>query len=65
MAPRRIDIVTEIDGIRFDEAYPNRSQVEVDGIAVPVISREDLRTNKRAAGRPQDLADVSWLESSS
>lgn len=62
IAPRRIDIVTQIDGITFDSAYPNRSYVNVDGVDVPVISRADLVINKRAAGRPQDLADAAWLE---
>ena len=65
IAPRRIDVVTEIDGLEFEKAYPNRLYVEVDGVRVPVISRSDLLTNKRAAGRPQDLADASWLDSES
>jgi hypothetical protein len=63
VAPRRIDIVTEIDGVAFDEAYPNRLIAEVDGVRVPLISRQDLLKNKKAAGRPQDLADAAWLES--
>jgi hypothetical protein len=65
IAPRRIDVVTDIDGIVFEYAFPNRVTVEVDGIEVPVISRQDLLTNKKAARRPQDLADVAWLESNS
>jgi hypothetical protein len=62
IAPRRIDITTTIDGVTFDEAWPNRKQVEIEGLSIGVLSREHLLRNKRAAGRPKDLADVSWLE---
>jgi hypothetical protein len=65
VAPRRIDIITEIDGVQFDTAYTNRINVEVEGIAVPVIGRADLLTNKKATGRAQDLIDAGWLESQS
>ena len=63
VAPRRIDILTSIDGIDFDHAWPNRVSVELEGVTVPVISRADLITNKRASGRPKDRADLAWLES--
>jgi hypothetical protein len=62
IAPRRIDILTSISGVRFDEAWPRRKTVELDGLHIAVIGREDLLANKRAAGRPQDLADVQRLE---
>lgn len=62
VAPNRIDILTLIDGISFDEAWENRIEIEVDGIKVPIISREDLIKNKLAVGRPQDLADVERLK---
>jgi hypothetical protein len=62
VAPRRIDIMTEIAPVTFDTAYANRVTVDLEGIAVPVIGRADLLTNKRATGRPQDLLDAKWLE---
>lgn len=62
IAPNRIDIQTSIDGVEFADAWKERNVVEIEGISVPVISREHLIVNKRAAGRPQDLADVAWLE---
>src|ERR1051326_3145304 len=62
VAPRRIDIVTEIAGIRFEQAYPNKIFANVEGISVPVIGRTDLVATKKAAARPQDLVDVKWLE---
>lgn len=61
-SPRRIDIVTRIDGISFDVAHAHRKTIAVEGMQVPVISLDDLIINKRASGRIQDLADVERLE---
>jgi hypothetical protein len=63
VAPRRIDILTSIDGVGFDEAWPHRMVIEVEGQTLPVISRAHLIRNKKAAARPQDLADVARLDS--
>jgi hypothetical protein len=61
--PRRIDVLTQIEGITFAEAWPNRIEAEFgDGVRCPVIGLADIITNKRAAARPQDLADVAVLE---
>ena len=60
--PRSIDIVTSITGVEFDEAWPDRKEVEIEGLKIPVIGRSHLLKNKKALGRPQDLADVAWLE---
>jgi hypothetical protein len=60
--PRRIDIITEIEGMQFHNAYPNKIFANLEGISVPVISRSDLLANKRASGRPQDLVDATWWE---
>lgn len=62
VVPCRIDILTAIDGVGFDEAWKARKTFEVEGMEVPVIGREHLIRNKRAAGRPQDLTDAGWLE---
>jgi hypothetical protein len=61
-APQRIDFMTTLEGVAFDFAWPRRLDIQLDGIRIPVLSRDDLATNKRAVGRPQDLADASWLE---
>jgi predicted nucleotidyltransferase len=61
VGPRQIDILTRIDGVTFQGAYARRSTIRIEGIDVPVISREDLIANKRASGRAQDLADVERL----
>lgn len=61
--PVRIDIMQEIEGVRFDDAWPRRMTMKpVDGLVVNYISREDLLTNKRALGRPRDLLDVEDIE---
>ncbi len=61
-APDRIDILQRIDGITFEEAWPNRIEGLIDGeVPASVISREDLIRNKLASGREQDLLDVKVL----
>ena len=62
VAPGRVDVITSIESVSFDEAWPNRIVVVLDGISVPVLGRDELLRNKRAVGRPQDQADVSRLE---
>jgi predicted nucleotidyltransferase len=62
-SPRRIDIITNISGVKFEQAYANRKAILIEGIEVPVISLQDLIANKRASGRKQDLADIEKLES--
>ncbi len=60
--PFRIDFLTSIDGVTFDEAWANRRDATFDGVPIMAIGRDDLLRNKRASGRPKDLADVAWLE---
>jgi hypothetical protein len=62
VAPRRIDILTSVDGLEFEEALANSPLIEIDGIPVHVISISDLIKNKRATGRIKDLADAQALE---
>jgi hypothetical protein len=62
--PVRIDVMTEITGVPFRTAWKNRVRLQLDAQhELFVIGRADLITAKRAAGRPQDLADVAMLES--
>lgn len=60
--PMRIEVLTEIDGVAFDDCHAARVDAEIDGQTVPLISREHLLRNKRAAGRHKDLDDVENLE---
>lgn len=62
VAPVRIDILTRIDGVEFDDAWADKVAVQVGGVPAHVLSRTNLIKNKRASGRLQDLADVERLE---
>ena len=62
MVPCRIDILTSISGVAFDAAWERRMPLRIEGLSVACIGRADLLANKRAAGRPKDLADVATLE---
>jgi len=63
--PARIDILQQIDGVTFDEAWENRIEGLIDGqIKAGVISRADLIKNKLATGREQDVLDVKILRAS-
>lgn len=60
--PNRIDLLTSISGVEFDEAWAAREEADLDGLAVHFLGRKALIDNKRACGRAQDLADVERLE---
>ena len=59
--PYRIDLLTRIEGVDFDDAWTRHIDLVLDGVVVPCIGRDDLIANKRAVGRPQDVADVQRL----
>mgnify|MGYP003390196866 CR=1 FL=1 len=61
--PRRIDLLTSIEAVTFEEAWPRRKSIVVDEIPISVIGRDDLLRNKKNTGRTKDLADAEWLES--
>jgi len=62
--PNRVDLLTGIFGVTFDEAWSTRVKGDLGGVEVPMIGRAALIKNKRATGRPMDLADADWIESS-
>lgn len=62
--PNRIDLLTSISGVAFEEAWEQRVAAELDGIPVHFVSKEALIKNKRAAARSKDLADVDALVAS-
>ncbi|HNT27351.1 MAG TPA: hypothetical protein PKH10_04140 [bacterium] len=59
--PIRIEVITSASGVDFAECYSRRLVVEMDGIPVSLIELTDLKRNKKAAGRPKDLADLAQL----
>lgn len=60
--PWRIDILTSIDGVSFEQAWKSRVKADFVVAPLPVIGRDMLIKNKRAAGRAKDIADVALLE---
>lgn len=65
IAPRRIDIITRIDGVDFTQAYTNKVIIDVEGLGIPFISKDDLIKNKQSTGRAKDLLDADFLLESS
>ncbi len=61
VAPNRIDLLTFLSGVEFQEAWATRVQGEIAGLSVPIISKELLKKNKTASGRSQDIADLEYL----
>lgn len=62
VAPRRIDIITAVSGLQFEETYRGSTTVKIEGIEVRIPSIDDLIRNKKASGRTKDLADAEALE---
>jgi hypothetical protein len=60
--PERIDILTTASGLEFGECYEKRVKITLDGVDVNLIDLENLKKNKKATGRLQDLADLGNLE---
>jgi hypothetical protein len=62
VAPRRIDIITAVDGLTFDDAFAHSIVVAIEGLDIHIPSVTDLIINKRASGRTKDRADAEMLE---
>ncbi len=62
LPPNRIDILTVISGVSFEEAWKGSVSFEIRKLRVPVIGRDEFIKNKKAAGRPKDLLDVDLVE---
>ena len=60
--PLRVEFLTSIDGVEFGKCYKNKETVKIDDIEINFISLKDLKKNKKASGRHQDLADIENLE---
>jgi hypothetical protein len=62
IAPLKIEVLTKISGVSFDEALRDSKTFELEGHAIPYIGKTALIANKKSAGRLKDLADVEELE---
>jgi predicted nucleotidyltransferase len=60
--PFRIEILTTISGVNFEDCYRERTVDKIDGIEVALISLKHLKANKKASGRLKDLNDLEHLE---
>ena len=60
--PNRIDLLTSLSGVEFSECYPSHVIAKIDGVSASFIDLENLKKNKKATGRHQDLADIENLE---
>lgn len=61
LPPVRLEILTSIDGVKFQDCYPRRRTADIDGVEVEIIGLNDLKVNKKASGRHQDLDDLEHL----
>lgn len=59
--PLRIDLLTQIDGVTFDECFKNKKEVEIEGLVVNFIGYQDLLKNKKESGRLRDIDDINNL----
>ena len=59
--PTQIELMTQIDGVSFDACFNRKKELALGELTIPYLSLHDLRQNKRASGRPQDLADLDNL----
>jgi hypothetical protein len=60
--PNRIDLINSPDGVEFAECFDSKVEVEIDNVKIFIIDLENLKRNKKASGRLQDLADLEKLE---
>ncbi len=62
VAPFRIDIISSISGVEFEDAWAAKNEADYDGYKVNVLGLQQLLADKQAAGRPKDLADAAWIK---
>ena len=60
--PNRIDLLTGVSGLSFDECYPHKISFEIDGLEIDFIDIDNLKKNKKASGRHKDLNDLENLK---
>lgn len=60
--PERIDFLSKVQGLNFDEAFERRSSLQIKNLAIPVLNLDDLIISKLLANRLQDRADVEELQ---
>ncbi len=61
IVPSRIGVITQIDGVEFEDAWKEHKTVEIEGVQIPVIGKNQLLINKQSTGRLKDRNDALWL----
>jgi hypothetical protein len=61
LPPLRIDVMTSVSGLTFDDAWRTHIVGSIEGVRVPILDRASFIRNKRASGRTKDLADLELL----
>ncbi len=62
LVPSRIDVITQIDGVEFEDAWEEHKTVEIENLRIPVIGKTQLLINKKSTGRAKDRNDALWLQ---
>lgn len=62
LVPSRIDVITQIDGVEFEDAWKEHKTVEIENLQIPVIGKTHLLINKKSTGRAKDRNDALWLQ---
>ena len=62
VAPRRIDVITKIDGVNFKQAYSHKEKIKIEKLTIPFLSKDDLIKNKKSTGREKDKLDIKYLQ---
>ena len=62
LVPSRIDVITQVDGVEFEDAWEEHKTVEIENLGIPVIGKTQLLINKQSTGRAKDRNDALWLQ---
>lgn len=62
LVPSRIDVITQIDGVEFEDAWQEHKTIEIEDLQIPVIGKTQLLINKKSTGRAKDRNDALWLQ---
>jgi hypothetical protein len=62
LVPSRIDVITQIDAVEFQDAWKEHKTVEIENLRIPVIGKTQLLINKESTGRAKDRNDALWLQ---
>ncbi len=65
VVPRRVNIITFINGVEFDKAYKEREEIELENMKIPFLSKENIIKNKESTGRDKDKLDMKYLRKKS